>query len=254
MKKYLYSVGYVFVAAFIITLFQKNDFDDKQDKKFDCSSLEKEEVVYKVANHFLNDAFVPTGHIWNLHSIDTVSGLLLNLEDYFINQREKHRLVLIDGEAGFSSGNADNLLLLFSCKDTLSVLWTEQIGDFTLSDIKDLNGDGVKEIVADYFSIWMGECSGAKEIFNFKDMKKNVLYISRSHSSHPKCGGGFVENRFSEGDTVSNNFDISLKKMQGGKFMIQQVQNIEICGGGKTEKEFIEKLKISIDTTFIEIK
>jgi len=145
--------------------------------QFDCNRLTDKKVIYEIAKSIINSN---NENIWNLHDIDTTD--FFTTEDYFTNSETKNRLVLIGGEAGTSAGTARNLLILFSCTDSLNVIWSEQVSKFTQDDIVDVNGDGIKEIVMNTGWAWMGEIGDYYEIFNFKDEKKNDIFTARSKS------------------------------------------------------------------------
>lgn len=97
-------------------------------EKFDCKSLKDKKVILEFANSII--AKKDNKNIWNISEIDTNE--FFTCEDYFTNSKKKNRLVLIGGNAGLSAGSEDNLLILFSCIDSLNILWSGQVGEFDL--------------------------------------------------------------------------------------------------------------------------
>jgi hypothetical protein len=220
-----------------------------QVNQFDCNSLSDKKVIYSIAKSIIDKH--DNEQIWNLYEIDTTD--FLSIEDYFTNTRSKNRLVLIGGRAGMSSGTADNLLILFSCSDTFHVVWAGQVGDFKQSDIKDLDGDGIKEIVCNSGMIWMGECDENYNIFNFKNGKQNLVYSAHS-TSFIDCGKDNFDELFKLGDTLEHKFDCLLLKTKDNEYSVQQIQTSKIHNGGHTDEEIIKNLKVNIDTTTIGLK
>jgi len=109
-----------------------------------CHSPVSGNIIYSIADSLINET--ETENIRNLSEIDT--GQIFTTEDYFTSAATKNRLVLVDGTAGMSAGSADNLLILFACTDPISIIWAGQVGDFAQAGIRDLNNDGIKEIIS----------------------------------------------------------------------------------------------------------
>jgi hypothetical protein len=220
-----------------------------QEHPIDCNVITDKLFIYNISHSIIDkDGY---GRIWNLSEIDTTD--VFTTEDYFINATTKNRLVVIGGEAGLSAGSADHLLLMFSCTDSLRVVWYEQTGKVTPADITDVNGDGIKEIVSNTGYVWMGECGDHYSIFNFKDGNKNILFSAQSISLLG-CGHDDLAEPFKQGDTVENSFNCKLQKQSDKTSAIRQIQTVKIYQGGKTDEEITKRLKIIIDTTEIPLK
>lgn len=213
-----------------------------------CNSLSNKKVVLKIAKSILDKD--ENDQIWNLSEIDTTK--FLSVEDYFTNSNSKNGLVLMGGLAGTSAGTANNLLILFSCSDSLRAIWSGQISEFARSDIADLNGDGVKEIVVVTGSMWMGECHNSYSIFNFKEGRQNYIYSARSKSVLD-CGNDTINEAHKQGDTLAHQFDCSLLKVNNSEFKIRQIETIKIHNGGANDNEILNKLLVKVDTTEIKI-
>jgi len=243
----------IFIIVLTLGLFACNNSTDKttsiQGQEFDCNTLTDKNVIYKIAKSIIDKH--DNDQIWNLSEIDTTD--FFTTEDYFTNPKTKNRLVLTGGDAGMSSGTADNLLILFSCADTFKVIWSGQIGNFTQTDIADINGDGIKEIVCNASMMWMGECNDNYNIFNFKDGKQNFLFTAHS-TSVLDCGRDNLGELFKQGDTLEQKFDCLLEKLRDNKYKVRQIQTVKIYAGGQTDDEIIRNLKVNIDTTDIELK
>lgn len=235
-----------------IGLFACNNLTDKISKKeqqFDCNSFINKKVIFEIAKSIIEKK--DNEQIWNISEIDTTDFFIT--EDYFTNSKTKNRLVHIGCNAGLSSGTADNLLILLSCSDTLNILWSGQVGDFNQTNIIDLNGDGVKEIVCNSSMMWMGECNDNYNIFNFKDGKQNFIFTSHS-TSVLDCGRNNLSELFKQGDTLEQKFDCSLLKLSDKEYNVRQIQTTKIHNGGQTDDEIIKNLKVVVDTTNIKLR
>ena len=242
---------YLIILILILGLFACKNFTDKarkQELQFDCNSLTDKKVIYKIAKSIIDKH--DNDQIWNLSEVDTSD--FFTTEDFFTNSKTKNRLVLIGGNAGMSAGTADNLLILFSCSDTLNILWSGQIGDFNQSDIIDVNGDGVKEIVCNSSMMWMGECNDSYNIFNFKDGKQNFIFGVHSNSVID-CGYDNIAELYKQGDTLENMFDCSLLKLKDKEYGVRQIHTIKIHNGGQTDEEMLKKIKVIMDTTIVKL-
>ncbi|KAA5532576.1 hypothetical protein F0919_17490 [Taibaiella lutea] len=212
-------------------------------KQIDNSS--KTELIYRIADSLINNH---GENIWNLSDVDTTD--FFDSKDYFTDKHYKTELILLSGEAGSSSGTARNLLLLFS--DNFKLLWEGQEGEFSASDIQDLNNDGIKEIVIRSATVWMGECHDIYDIINFKGGKKRNLFSAHSQSI-VDCGGDFLPN-YKAGDTVETKYDCKLNKMQDGTFSVYQIKAVKLHNGGTTEDDIMKKLVTYTDTAEIKIQ
>jgi hypothetical protein len=221
----------------------------KKEQQFDCNKLSERKVIYEIANSIIENH--NNENIWNLTEIDTTE--YFTKEDYFINSRTKNRIVILGGNAGLSSGTANNLLLLLDCTNSLKIVWSGQIGEINPSDIKDINEDGIKEIVCTSSTIWMGECNDNYNIFNFKGGKQNMIFNANSNSVLD-CGKDNLADQFKIGDTLENKFDCAIIKLNNKEFNIQKIQTSKIHSGGLTDTEIMKNLKIFTDTTFIKLK
>lgn len=242
----------IFILIFTIGVFACNNIADKtsgKERKFDCNMLTDKKVIFEIAKSIIEKK--DNEQIWNISEIDTTD--LFTTEDYFTNPKTKSRLVLIGGNAGMSSGTADNLLILFSCSDTLEILWSGQVGDFNQTDILDLNGDGIKEIVCNSSMIWMGECGDNYNIFNFKGGLQNFVFTSHS-TSVLDCGRDNIGELYKPGDTLEINHGCSLIKLNDREFGVRQIRTTKIHNGGQTDEEIKKNLRVVVDTTTIKLK
>ena len=213
-----------------------------EETQIDCLKPVNRSEIYNIAKSILDKQ--ENEEIWNLHELDTTEFFVT--DDYFTNPKTKTRLVLIGGIAGLSAGTEDNMLLLFSCADSLKVIFSAQWGDFAQSDIKDVNGDGIKEIIYQSSMMWMGECNDSYSIFNFLDGNQNVLFSANSFSILG-CGLENLSDRYKKGDTLEIKSDCSLTKVNN-KYNVKNIQTIKVHNGGRTDEE-IEKKLIEIRDT-----
>lgn len=231
--------------AAVIFLFSCGPPPAKQKVHFSCNLLLDKQFIDSIARSVLDKG---NEHIWNLSAIDTSE--YLSTEDYFTNATTKNRLVFIGGEAGLSAGTAHNLLILFSCLDSLSIVWAGQIGDF---DMLDLNNDGIKDIVCNSGTTWMGECNDSYDIFNFKGSDRHMLYSARS-TSVLDCGQDSLGDVYKKGDTLESKFDCSVVRPFGKHYLVQQIRTIKIHNGGETNRDITKNLLITKDTTLVALK
>lgn len=217
---------------------------------FDCSLLADKEFVYEIAKNVIDNH--DNKNIWNLSEVGIEN--FFTVEDYFTNASTKDRLVLMDGSAGGSAGTANNLLMLLSCTaDTFNVVWAEQVGDFEEKDIKDLNNDGIKEIICRTSMMWMGECSDSYTIFNFKGGGKNILYTTQSFSVID-CGKDDLNESNKKGDTLECTFDCRPVMSGKEKYGIQQIRTTKVHNGGSSHNEILRNLKVTVDTASVILK
>jgi hypothetical protein len=214
--------------------------------KFDCNSAINGNTIYAIADSLINRT--ETDEIWNLSEVDTSH--IFTTEDYFTNAATKNRLVLVKGSAGLSAGTANNLLILFACADSLQMVWAGQVGQFTQENIRDLNNDGIKEIVCTSEALWMGECNKSFTIFNFKNGKRNFLYSAHS-STVLGCGYDNLSD-FKQGDTLETEITPTLLRKDKG-YMVQQVTTIKVHNGGDSTEAVIDNVLLLRDTAMIEL-
>lgn len=220
----------------------------EQKSKFDCRTLADKKTIFNIAQSILDSG--NNEHIWNLSAIDTTA--YFTTEDYFTNTATKNRLVLIGGTAGMSAGTANNLLVLFACSDTLRIVWAGQTGPFIKEDIKDLNNDGIKEIVSGTDWMWMGECSSSWYIYNFKNGEPHSLYEAKS-TSFIDCGKASLYQTFREGDTLADQTSCTLQQRDKA-YVVQQTRTVKVHNGGDTDEGILKNIAITTDTAIVELK
>ena len=176
--------------------------------------------------------------IRNLHSVDSV---LFVLDDYFINEKEKSKVAYLSGIAGGSAGIASNLIIVFGDTTTNKVLYSAQVGIIDPDEIRDYNGDGLKDFIINSGMVWMGECNSSYAIKNFKGGQENILYSANSYSVIG-CGQDENQYRFETGDTLSIEIENNLTKA-GDEYIVGEKQTISIYNGGKTENDILARLK-----------
>jgi hypothetical protein len=243
-----YSILIIFICSLLSCNNQIEKAVKQQNKTIDCNTLSDKKIVYTIAKSILDKK--DNNQIWNLSEVDTSE--LLTTEDFFTNDRTKSRLVLIGGSAGLSSGTADNLLIIFECTDTSTVIWSGQVGDISLTDIKDLDNDGIKEIVCNESMTWMGECNDSYKIFNFKGGHHNIIYSTHSNSIID-CGKEEIGDFYKKGDTLETKYNCLLLENMDKTYNIRQIKTIKIHNGGKSDKDILKYLKVVIDTSVISI-
>jgi hypothetical protein len=213
-----------------------------------CQDLKNKKILLAFANKIIKANDNPA--IWNLSEID--AGETFSIEDYFTNLKTKDRLVLMKGEAGLSAGSATYLLMLFRCSDKNRLIRAEQSGPITKKDIRDLNGDGIKEIISSSEMMWMGECNNSYSIFNFKGGRRNLLYSALSRST---IDCGFPLTSSSAGDTLENQNENKLIGPDENKhYRVSRIRTIKISRGGKTEQQILKNLRTLCDTTITTLK
>lgn len=214
----------------------------------DCGILADKGVVCSIANSILESG--DNENIWNLSTLDTTK--YFTVEDYFTNKAAKDRLVLIGGEAGLSAGSANNLMLLLSCTDSVRVLWSGQVGNIEKDGIRDLNGDGIREIICQLGMTWMGECSEYYHIFNFKKGQLQSLFQASS-SSVLDCGLDSLGATYKQGDTIETTLACTLVPNRERRCQVQQIRTVKVHNGGVTNDEIKMNLTTAVDTVFIDL-
>jgi hypothetical protein len=213
-----------------------------------CDSLDSKAFIYSLSESIIGDK--SNSNIWNLSDVDTSN--IMVIKDYFISRESKNKLILVSGSAGLSAGSASNLLILFACSDTPAVIWAGQESGFLQNDIRDLTGDGIKEIVCTTTAQWMGECDNIFEIFNFRNGNKNSVY--KAHSISIIDCGGEESYEHSKGDTLEDLYNCSIIELKGQQFAIQQIHTVRIFNGGTKEHEILARSLISSDTATIRLQ
>ena len=248
MKK-LKITSLCFLVVFTV-LFSGCKQKTEKEHSFDCKSLTDKKAIYEIAKSIIIDR--NNENVCSIWEIDTTDFFII--EDYFTNSETKNRLVFIGGTAGLASGTARNLLILFSCTDTLNVIWSGQVGQFSQTDIIDVDRDGIKEIIMNAGWAYMGEIGHCYEIFNFKDGKRNSVFRACSLSVIDE--GAFFNHPefYKRGDTLENNFDCSLIKLNDAEYGVRQIRSVIIHNGGQTEQEVLKKMKRFSDTIVIKLK
>ncbi|WP_276484617.1 hypothetical protein [Paraflavitalea pollutisoli] len=216
---------------------------------YPCAPLANKDTLFAIGNRILETG--AQEHIWNLTELDTSH--YFNVADYFVSADRKDQLVWIEGQAGGSAGTARNLLLLLRCADSLQVIGAEQVGDVSLADIKDLNGDGIKEIISQSSFSWMGECGNSYQIINYKGGVRNEL-LHLQGMSILDCGLDSVYSHIQEGDTLETRLDIKLLPRESARFAVQQVRTVKIHQGGANDADIKSNLLVRVDTTIIPLK
>ncbi|NOS92537.1 MAG: hypothetical protein HOP30_11485 [Cyclobacteriaceae bacterium] len=186
-----------------------------------------------------------------MHDVDTTDVFII--EDYFISSKSKHLLIRMDGEAGMSSGTANNLMMIASCTDGIKVIWSGQVGEFSQSDIRDLNNDGIKEIVIRTSMMWMGECNSSFSIINFVNGTENTIF-SRHSRSVVDCGFDNHAELSKSGDTLVSNYECEVEYAGSNVYEVNQVRTIKVSKGGQTDDEVINNLAVTTDTARIKLK
>ena len=206
---------------------------------YGCNELKINSKLFSIADSILKIETHP--NIVNLHSVDTTDVTVL--EDYFIYPDNKSKMVFFVGEAGFSSGNSNCLLILFHCtNNSAKIIWTGQSNLFKKENFKDLDGDGVKEIINTSGANWLSSRNELFEIINFKNGKRKTLYSTLSNTQRDY----FEEDWYCLGDTISCTYkNTILESDNAGIIKIKQIKTIKLYNGGKTREEAFKKCKVS---------
>ncbi len=230
--------------------FPKVNKASTETEKLTCADLADIDQIIPIATSTINAH--KNDNIWNLSTpVDT--SRFFSIEDYFIDAKRKSRLVWLGFDAGMSAGSANNLLMLFNCADTPVLIWSAQVGLINKDEIKDLNQDGIKEIVCTRSMMWMGECNESYNIFNFKGGHQNILFAANSQS-YIDCGNENYNERYKIGDTLENSSECLL--MPPGKsssWQVKQIHTLKIHNGGKTDGLIMKRLRVVKDSCTIEI-
>lgn len=212
--------------------------------EFSCDDLENKKVIYQQA------LLARPG---DASEIDTSE--ILVVRDHFICKDSISTLIRVEAHAGLSCGNGCNLLMLFSCSEHPKMIWSGPVGEFTKDSIRDLNNDGIVEIINHSGTAWMGECDSYYQIFNFAGGKQNMLYKTFGYS-YIGCGfGNESVNHRKAGDTIGLNIKTELIDADHNSiFEAKQYREYQIFNGGKTEKEAAQREIHKCDTLVISLK
>jgi hypothetical protein len=215
---------------------------------YHCNVLRDTSKLYTIADSLLKIKWHP--NIINLHTIDS-SGIIV-FEDNFIYPCKKSKMVFFSGEAGFSSGNSNCLLILFHCgNNKAKIIWAGQTNLFKKENINDLNGNGIKEIVSTSGAAWMSSVRELFEIISFKNGKRNTLYSTLSNTQRDY----FEEDWYNIGDTISCVYQNKiLPNNQLGVIRVKQTKTVKLFNGGKTKDEAFKKCKVIKNSKISKIK
>ncbi len=216
--------------------------------KLKCQIPVDKSVIIKIAREIIETP--ANKEIWNLADLDTNS--IISFQDYFTDSTIKTQLILIDGTAGLSAGTNHALLILLTCDDSLKVLWSGQTTTFNNDAIKDLNGDGIKEIATNSNSVWMGTCSEIFNVINFKNGHRNLVFQAES-ISYLDCGLTDLTTQFKIGDTLENIRSCSIIKDEQNNFQVEEIHTVKVFNGGTTNESVVENLNITTDTLRISL-
>lgn len=215
---------------------------------YNCNVLTNKIKLFAIADSLLKIKYHP--NIINLQTIDSSDVIIF--EDNFIFPDKKSTMVFFSAEAGFSSGNSTYLLILFHCKNgKAEIIWSGQENLFNKKNIKDLNADGVQEVVNISGAAWMSSENELFEIINFKNATRNVLYSTLSNTQRDY----FEEDWYQLGDTISCVYQNKIIDAEDSRIIkIQQIKTVKLFNGGTTQKEAFKKSKIEQTTALIFIE
>lgn len=237
--KIFFLAGVIFSLSFISSKKRANE---------NCEAKFTKEELIAVGQAILNEG--GNENIWNLHELDTSE--FYTLDDYFISATEKSKLVLIGGIAGGSAGSSDNLLMIVDCyEDEINVRWAGQFGDIIKRGIVDVNKDGIKEIISNSFSVWMGECNDFNTVYNFSNLDDIISFRSHSYS-FIECGAIDLKNH-SKGDTLQLDIKFDLITEEDRSF-VEEHRTIKIHNGGTTDEKILKNLLVKTDTIYTILK
>jgi hypothetical protein len=179
----------------------------------------------------------------------------LVLHGHFISADSVSTLVLVSGDSGPPCGTGCNMLLLYRCDSVAGLVLTENAGWFSEADVRDLDGDGVMEIITGYDWMNMGECASYFQVFNFKGGKSNLLFENSSYD-YFGCGYGDenVKN-YKKGDTIGLTLKTDLIDPDHDHiYEVNEYRDYKIFNGGKTEDEVLKKAEHTYDTVIVKLK
>lgn len=243
MKQYFFVCSIILsVGLLAFKKTEENKIENKQ--KFDCTTLRDKNALVKFGDSIISSQGLESE--FRLTDFDTTNVFVT--EDYFTNSTSKSKLVVFYESVAFGRSSLSNFCMLFTCNDFLKLEWSGSVGVISENGIRDLNGDGIKEIEFDSGYTGQGITEGIYEISNFKNGKKNEIYSAHSFSA---LGQTFEQLAAysKKGDTIEDSFSISILKMKDHKFMVKQVDTFKIFNGGENENEMMRKLLIRTRTT-----
>ncbi len=220
--------------------YSKDDGDDSVS----CEELGNKKII----SHFIEEA---RSEIGVFETADTSNMFLVN--GHFTDKNSTQTLVWIEAYGLPSSGDGSNLLMLFSCGKNAKMIFCTTCGVFSKNDIRDLNGDGLSDMISESSIDRMGECHDDYRIFNLKDIKMNLLYEARNDSYI--CDSSDNYDFLKRGDTIERSISHQLTdKNNDHVFEIRQVRKITTFYGGKTKSEIAKREKTTVDSCIIPLK
>ena len=209
-----------------------------------CTTLHDRKLLLGIAMQ--NDLHVENG------DIDTSD--VRFFVGHFSDSDSLQTLVLMSGYDMPSCGDGCNKAMLFSCDPKVHLLWAGFTPYFTESCIRDLDKDGVLEIIATSSVEHMGECHSRYEILNLKNRELNELYSSDSYS-YVSCGFAEEYDIFDKGDSISAVIKDSLVDPDhDGIFQVCTMRKRCYFNGGKTESQIVDKQLEKVDTVVVSLK
>jgi hypothetical protein len=243
MKQYFFVFSIILsVGLFACKKTEEIKVENKQ--KFNCTALSDKNALVKFGDSIITSQGLESE--FRLTDFDTTN--LFVKEDYFTNSTTKSKLVVFYGSVAFGHGSLSNFCMLFTCDEFLKLEWSGSVGVISENEIRDLNGDGIKEIEFHSGHTGQGITESIYEISNFKNGKKNDIYYAHS-SSELGVSIEQLATYSKKGDTIDESFSISIIKMNDNKFMVKQVDTFNIFNGGNNEDEMLKNLLISTKTT-----
>lgn len=227
--------------------FSEENYSDEGEfyENISCADLENKSVVL----HYAKD------HAFSSYdTFDTTNVLVL--KGHFINSQTEQTLVWVADYPMPSSGDGCNLVMLFSCDQVARLLMNITTGVFTKENVRDLDNDGVLEIVAESSICRMGECHSHYDIFNLADTVQHMLYSAHTYSQlEEESWGDNYEGYFKKGDTLRDSISSRLVRNPGDNaYKVMQVRKVEIYNGGKKVKEMEQQKIIRVDSSLVPLK
>ena len=146
---------------------------DIKEIVYNCNDINNKTKLFAIADSIMKSKVHE--NIINLQEIISKDPLII--DDNFIYPDKKSRIVFFLCSTGFSAGNSNNLLILFHCDNKKAkIIWSGQYVRFNKKNIEDINNDGIKEITATTKVRWMSSERKLREIINFKNCRKNIIY------------------------------------------------------------------------------
>jgi hypothetical protein len=236
----------LFKALDSIQRVAKDPMDEWMDEdSISCEDLNNKSIVFRIARqHAFLSSYSGT--------IDTTNTLVL--KGHFIDNKTEQTLVWIADYPMPSCGDGCNLVMLFSCEDKAKLLLNINTGVFTKENVRDLNNDGVLEIITESSVCRMGECHSHYEVFNLAGTVQNFLYKAHSYSLVEESWGDNYEGYFDKGETLLVEISPKLVDDGNGIYKIKQVREVKTFNGGKTIAEITGNMIRRIDSSFVPLK